>query len=95
MTEEDFEREERDEAAMDPNAVIDVKELAHCRQAEPRLPATPLSVEYTVMTCMRFLPACTHHVMAHLSRLAKAAKRSNLQSLLLNGELQVAGSLTV
>ena len=61
----------------------------------PVFQPTPLSVEYTVMTCMRFLPACTHHVMAHLSRLAKAAKRSNLQSLLLNGELQVAGSLTV
>ena len=32
MMEEEFELEERDEAAMDPNAVIDVKELAHRRQ---------------------------------------------------------------
>ena len=35
MTEEEFEREEQDEAAMDPNAVIDVKELAHRRHVKP------------------------------------------------------------
>ena len=34
MTEEEYEREERDGAAEDPNAVIDVKELADRRLAE-------------------------------------------------------------
>lgn len=42
MTEEEFEREERDEAALDPNAVINVKDLAHRRQVDTDLPHTHL-----------------------------------------------------
>ena len=49
MTEEDFEREELNEAAEDPNAVIDVKELAQRRQVDTNISGTapaPLGHEY-------------------------------------------------
>ena len=55
MTEDEFEREKRDEAAMDPNAVIDVKELAHRRWGEIELPS---HTSESLLPIHGIIPAC-------------------------------------
>ena len=86
MTEEEFKREERDEAALDPNAVINVKDLAHRRQVDADLPPTPWRRWFLFTACVRG--------DINIQALCKGLS-SHLVELHLDKNLQLAGSCCV